>query len=409
VTAFDDHAVADELRDRLWRYLSSHAVVAGGVRGRTLALTGLDANELDRLLAAHLGISALTADLLADTETLLKRLQARNGTERRQLSGWVEGDVDWERTNQERLDTGDPTLFSCSPAVRMYDSPSTRALVAALKHCSELPQRARLGQGPVGDVLRSRAELAVKRRAHVKIRDVPSARNISEHRLDRMSRNAGWLSVANYLRWAEHGLDSHDPTVVRELLERTVLRPKEQDKLFELLVGFRVVECLETAGYAQQSLQAVIGSRNAFAVLEGPLGRVEVWRQRSLTALTPPVAPSRYAQARMDNGMTSSSLLPDWIVHFVQLDLFVPIEVKLYEDAPAAAIRAGVIELFAYLHDRHDLFSSPIRTMSLLVAWDAPGRPASNGPVIIASQDSLSAAVAALLARVTLLATKPPV
>jgi hypothetical protein len=186
--------------------------------------------------------------------------------------------------------------------------------------------------------------------------------------------------------------------VIRQVIDRYVLAPEQDDKLFELLVGFHILDSLATEGYQEQAIRLLPSATLPFAVLSRGPDRLTVWRERSLWGLTPSAFPSRYRQTLQGASMSLYPLRPDYIVFGDAPPRTLLVEVKLTKGDGPAADRRGIVEAMAYLHDAQQLLATQPKPHALVVAWGAEGSPAP-GEIVVSDQHNIGQALASILGR----------
>jgi hypothetical protein len=393
--AFQRAQVLHELRGHMWRYLNGFGVVTDS-QALVAGLFGLLPGEVGQLLAAHLVLSHRTEDMLQAAKTLLPRLQGSVTRARRELLGEVEGDVDWPRTRQRRVELGEPTLFACTPPLRRYETLHARAILTSLVSCEGLAHRSGLQAGPRGGDVTARAIRARRLLAHGKLAGVRPLGSLGEGRLAHLERRPDFTPVCDYLRWVRDGVEARERGALHAILSSAVLAPSENSALFELLVGFRMVDHLMDRHFAVRRLQAMPNRGVPFAVLSRQQRTVTLWRQRGLGSVLD-LGPehSLYSTIRTAQGLRSRALIPDYVMEFDGRVL--PVEVKLAEREGVAHLRTGLVEALAYIKDFDAALAGQPLPHALVVAWDVDVQPAPGQTVMISSQVTLPEALDTLL------------
>lgn len=385
MTEYSPEEALVRLRADLWRYISMTAQFSN-TRAVVASLTGLSVEEADALLETRLGLSPLAERMLHQADATERTLPANAQKTRVDLLDEVEGDIDWPTTVQRRLDRGEPTLFSCVPTRRHFETARARLLASCLRHFEEMTASAVGTEGTAARELVARHGRARRLRSRVKLRDVRPLSNWSEESLARFHGRRGLDACVAYAEWVRDGLEGRDLAAVREVVEDGLLHPASPATLFEYEVGFNVVRALEAHGLVLEALQAHMGSAAPFARLVGASGTVMVWRQRALATIPGYDGPSAYAMIRSANGLRSAQLKPDWVIEVS--DNLIPIEVKLYGD-PRAGVARGIVDTLACLADRRDLLTAGQIPVAMVAVWQCDVVPTASGRLVTVAEHQL--------------------
>jgi hypothetical protein len=245
----------------------------------------------------------------------------------------------------------------------------------------------------------ARAIRARRLLSHGKLAGVRPLASLGEERLAHLERRADFAPICGYLRWIRDGVEARERRALHAILTSAVLAPAENSALFELLVGFRIVDHLLARQFVVRRLQAMPNRGVPFAVLSRQDQTVTVWRQRGLgSVLDLGPGHSLYSTIRSAHGLRGSALIPDYVMEFDNPQRVLPIEVKLAELEGVAHLRTGLVEALAFIKDFEVVFARQPLPHALVVAWDVDARPAQGQSVMIASQVALPEALDKLLA-----------
>jgi hypothetical protein len=399
---FDAAAVAGQIRDRLWRYLSETAVPVE-IAAVAESLFDLPPHEVTRLAAAHLVGSPGTAAMLDGVEGVLRDLPSSVTRSEVELRAGVRQPVLWPRTYQRRLATGDPQRFVCRPPERGYDTALGRLCVFALDRCAELPQRAQIGHRAVkgraeaiGPTAARRGVRASRLRRHAKLREVATVRRLPERTLTSLRRHRGAEPVIDWVRRAA-ALEDRSPRAVREVIEEQLLGPSQTSTLFELFVGFGIVDALVEAGFEEAPGRLFPNRLVPFARLTRGSQAIEAYWQRSLWSVSGLAPEGRYAEVLDAARMDRSALRPDFVIRSRNPDRLATVEVKLTEaEDGSTPERRGIQDALVYAHDAESLLEGLPQPHGLVIAWNATGRPAP-GRIVVAGQAGIADAIGVLL------------
>lgn len=387
---FNREAVVGELADRLWRYASPGAHLGSGGLPSEVGLA-IDPHAFEVSLRAHLALSPIAGAMIAAAGPIADRLPSVASRSTAELDGEVEGDIDWARTIERRLETGEEVLFVCAPIRRKFESLHARVLKTALLAYEHSALKTSLESGPARTVIDQRLEATHKVLHKIKLGGVRPLNQPSERQLERVSGRYGMLPVVQYLRHLRN-VERRECGEISQLFRDVVLAPSDNARLFELKVGLDLVDGFLNRGFRLQMLQAIASSRHPFAQLTDDDGQIQIWFQKamgSVPGLT--TSASRYSATRAANHLTRSSLLPDFIITDRRVSRTLLVEVKLSESLrPSQShVSRGIMDAFAYLHDYPELTQQATPRVAV-VAWDADTLPSTDDEVMVCSQGEVA-------------------
>jgi hypothetical protein len=390
--------VAAQVAGRLWRYVSQHSAPSD-VASVAESLFSLKSGELHRLTAAHLADSDSTGEMLDAARVALRELPSSVTRSEIELHGAIRPPVQWPRTLQRRAATADRQRFVCRPPERAYDTALGRLILAALDRCAGLPHLAGLGnQGEFGAKVSQRASRASHLRSHAKLRDVRRVRRFPERTLAALRRHRRVVPVIDWVRQAAEALDDQSPFVVRQIVQERLLPPSRPEDLFELFVGFQLVDALVGQGFSEKGQRLIPGKAIPFAQLRRGEESATIYWQRSLWSVASSGESGRFQEVLDGAQMTRSQLLPDFVISLTNPDRLAFIEVKLTIRQGKTRDRDGIRDAMAYAYDAESLLAKSPKPHGLVVAWNAQGQP-GGGQIEVADQNAIPAAVSSMLGR----------
>jgi hypothetical protein len=393
---FDANAVAADVGPRLWRYLSAHSTPTDVVAVAE-SLFDLPPNELTRLTAAHLAESDATGRMLEAAPRILRNLPSSVERAEIETRGRIQQPVLWPRTYERQIATEDRSRFVCRPPERAYDTPLGRLMAASLDRCADLQSLAGLKtKGALGSKVAQRAGEARRLRGHAKLRDVRKVNGLPDRTLVSLRRHREALPLIDWARLAAAALDDQSPSVIREVIQERLLPPSQASRLFELFVGFRLLDALSDAGFVEDGVRLLPNSAIPLARLRRGPASLEVYWQRPLWAVADVPDKGRYREALEDAGLGLSPLRPDFVLRMRNPDRLAFVEVKLSVIDKTRPDRRGILDALLYAHDAEALFAGLPHPHGLVVAWNALGRPAS-GRFVVADQSRIGDATNELL------------
>ncbi|KAF0957308.1 hypothetical protein [Rhodococcus sp. T7] len=375
---WDRDLAAKQLRPQLWRYLSGAARIYQGEAVRPEL--SLSRSDLVRIFATHLALAETTQSALAAAHTLLDQMPSSAALQHIELPGEVRGQVDWPRSHERRVVTGDPTLFVCSPPERRYDTPLGRLIHLALRCITRLSDLSSLpARGQVGSVVHETSDQARRLLLHPKLSKVRrvDARSL-RHTDDLVSRRPLAKDLVDLVHQYVAGIVEGDTDELRRLLERQFLAPDDDSRLFELQVGFDLLTALQTCGFAiDPPLPLLPGGKAPFALVRKNGGQGSIYWQRPAWVLAPDLSQSgAWWRTLDDNNLPKQPLRPDFVVDLPAINRRFIVEVKLTSLAEGSPDRDGLRDAIAYLADADDVFREYEPPHAIVVAWNST---ATNG------------------------------
>lgn len=387
--------VVEDLRDRIWTYLSPASEPQRMLEAA--ALLQMDTADVARLARLHFLLSDEAGAFLAAVPDLLRRLPTTSQLEEERSVERVRGVVQWPRTFQQRAASGLTTLIVSRPSERAYDTPETELLVFLLAEIARLGEEtgwltsAAKGSGAL---LRSRVteatRLARSRMLAGVVARPPTARSIARIRGGRHRRRFQPVLDA----WTTHQrLVAHmDRDALRTVIEREGLVTRTDSVLFELLCLFTLIDALQQADWEVTPLGLIDGGVQFAAARGGE--HLGIWYQRSPSDLLSGSVHRRVLDA---HHVGRSTLRPDLVLRHRpgadDEDRWLVVEVKMgHAAAPDDYARRSLFDLLAYRAAFAPVLDGQPSPYGLGVAWGADLEPALN-EVMLTTPDHLSTAV----------------
>lgn len=383
---------AASVAHRLWMYLSPAAErmeVAGVIEG----LWDLAPGDLRRLTAAHVALDPDTAKMLDAAARVLRMLPSSVTPARVELVGAIRGPTDWTRTRIRQWQTGDPTRFICSPPERRYDTALGRLLLLALTKCEQIIDVSNMGaSGARAEELSGLRDYAVRLRHHSKLSEVTLVRSLPEATMRSLSRFPGVAPLVGFLRTVREAVEDLDQAQVTRALSSATLVPSKDDRLFELMVGFAILDHL-ASDQRRPSLRLLPDSSGVVAVVPSDPSLRIYWQRPAWRVLKAADPMSTYHRVLKQAGLPRSSLRPDLVITTRKRDHLLMVECKHTAIGDTTADRAGITDALAYLHDTQHLLQSFAGPKALVVAWGSTATPDTSSDVVVSSYEDISSAV----------------
>lgn len=384
-------AFLDEIRNHLPAFLSAAATEREDPVADVEDLLNLRKDDLRRVVAVHLALSAPIADFIAGLGEGLRH--PRTSSERPLVSSQaVRGPIDWAATIRERATSGwDASRYVVRPARRIFDIPENRALVWLLERLdAELrrvapaesdPSTGVHGSGWFSRIVEMRARIQVARRHHW-------LRGVRSERPDARTMQALFASrtrfykhlipgaVAQLQRFVEREPTAQDLT---ELLCSRYFEPERDWRLFELLVALRLARAISERSAAKRKSRLLVGTGRApyarYAMADGD--EIRLWYQ----AWPHDIGVSAHEDARSHYEIDAGHARPDVVIQRVRDGKTVDaLLLELKASRSGATLGGGLLQMLGYLKDRPVLFvTQPAAWLvappsTAFVSKDAEGR-----------------------------------
>lgn len=360
-------AFLDEIRNHLPAFLSAAATEREDPVADVEDLLNLRKDDLRRVVAVHLALSAPIADFIAGLGEGLRH--PRTSSERPLVSSQaVRGPIDWAATIRERATSGwDVSRYVVRPARRVFDIPENRALVWLLERLdAELrrvapaesdPATGVHGSGWFSRIVEMRARIQVARRHHW-LRGVrserPDARTMQALLASRTRFYKHLIpgAVAQLQRFVER-----EPTAqhLTELLCARYFEPERDWRLFELLVALRLARAISEQSAAKRKSRLLVGTGRApyarYAMADGD--EIRLWYQ----AWPHDIGVSAHASARSHYEIDAGHARPDLVIQRVRDGKTVDaLLLELKASRSGGTLGGGLLQMLGYLKDRPVLF-----------------------------------------------------
>lgn len=402
---WDREEVVSGLLPRLWDFLANHARHVDSYI-YVDDLLGLDAGSIQRLAASRLLDPRRVEPMLGDIETHLRGLPSSARREVRESRAGIRGRIDWPNTLRLRITTSDPLVVRTAVVERAYDTWTSRVLKFALSNLIEMATLASFGgAGELGNFSTQVRESATRLMRHAKLAQARDISFVPAQQLDRFRERTHLADVADFVDDCQCVTAMSDLTSLKRLLGRSVLAPVTDDKLYELLVGFRLIDAFEENGYHERrdNIRGLAGV--PFSVLEDSCGDVvSIWKEASVFDLREASSfGSVFAETLYLAGVPRSSLRPDFLVEFETRPCLI-VEVKHTLRTGKTRDRDGIRDAMAYLKDAEDLEPDFNGARALVVAYGTPAKPHPSAEIMVADEDGVSMAVKHVLSTIAVVA-----
>ncbi|MEW4286686.1 hypothetical protein [Priestia koreensis] len=325
------------------------------------------------LICEKMNYSKLIKDILFN----LARTMERESVVSR---GSIRGSIDWGTTFKQRAASGfsDLSLFVSKPNIKNYDVKANQLFkfilykVASLikKNNNSLPSRVYFNElnAEIDSIL-----------LHPRMREITSPKNLTFDLIHSVKRHKN----KQYRLLYELGLlyyklfVKNDTRTLFEVIKNQTLLPKDEDKIYEYVVFFELINALEKkrtdiGGSRKITLLKAL-SRTTFKFKFNDGSLIRVHYQHTPQKFS---SKSRYKETLLEYGYNGQTSIPDIVLEYVKKNTIEPllsykssiIEVKYSTSRAYTGI--GLQAVQSYLEEYRDiLISNP---KALLVVWDDP-------------------------------------
>lgn len=372
--------VLNYLKPNLWRMLYKQS--QANIQYQLENLMGLTPEELLVLKKINFLLSSEFKELLNILPQLMRNLAHSTRKETIECRGIVRGRIDWGLTIKERYSQGfsDPSLFICKPASKMYDLPENQLLKYILNEivnfCDDiefLPKETEeiLEESKANDyieTIQTRRSFVRKTLKNVQFHNIslPSVIRPKTIQRTRNHRNRNYRPLVHCYELYENLFLYETRNSLKNLLEKQLLEPLNDDKLYELYILFKVFEKLKLKG-GKLSLGLLKPGKkiNPFvAQYHDEEETINVYYQKMPGNCW---KESEYKDIFRFYDLNVSSRRPDIILEFLEENSYQLIEVK--RTSNRNYIVDSVYKVIGYLNDFKKCFPDKKANDGVLVVW----------------------------------------
>lgn len=254
----DRKAVINYIKPLLFRYFFKEATPNLEVALRELNLSDTDLNYLKTV---HFLLSPQVESLVKILPKLVRNLSHSTHKEVVEYRGIVRGRIDWNMTFKERYSQGfnDPSLFICQPTIKKYDLPENQLLkyilwkIRSLTESIELSIPKELIEPEYWeswiDIIVTRYLKIKKISKNIYFQQISTPRIVKPKMVHKAYRNRNnvYDKIAECYELYEKLFITNDQEALRELVEKQIFEPLNNDKLFEIYVVIKLLNLLDNA------------------------------------------------------------------------------------------------------------------------------------------------------------------
>lgn len=383
--SWDKKAVIDYIKPKLWLYLFKESYPELKADLNNLMIQEADLEILKRV---HFLLSKEVKDLVQILPQIMRNLSHSTQKEVVKSQGIIKGRVDWNLTFKERYSSGynDKSLFMCKPASRMYDLPENQILKYLLVNLAETAESF--------DFFRSKEKIEIDylkenwqdelllRYIEIKrilnniyIQNLTLPMKIRSRDLQRLRNHRNKYYRNQILKCYElynNIFNKNDLNCIKDLIENQLLKPKNDEDIFELYVLFKLMNQLEVMSHQNDARMVVnlimANYKKEFTAkyYDSEL-TIKVYYQHLPYQLS---QNSIYKDLLKKYSLNVRGRLPDLILEIEHNNkiYYKIIEVKLTEDH--GYVRDSIYKLLGYLKDFESGINNSKDPKGVLVIWD---------------------------------------
>ncbi len=283
----------DELTEDIFTYVM-HGDFPKKDFAESLKPADLDSRfeDYEMLMDFHFVLRDDVVKFVKSLEPKLRSIKTKTENQSRVRRGSVDGRINWNSTIQERYsrNPNDNSLFVCDNKTEQYDTGENIALkrllsviYETLKNCEKFFERNHeWGKKWNEEDLIEDMKNIFERNVHIKRIKEPSEYEPTERMLNSAenSRKEIYRESARLIR-KRKSIFSGDKVEIRELLNKTAIRPEDEETLLELFVLFRFISTIENIESEDFSLNTVSRGSQRIATMEGEEKEIAVYHDSS--------------------------------------------------------------------------------------------------------------------------------
>lgn len=252
------HIILEDINEFIQLYLFKGNV---SLNDETIEnLFELSHDDLTTLKVVHFMISDEIRKFIKILPQLVRNLAHSTQKETEILKGNIRGRIDWEATLKERYSQGfgDKSLFVCNPPIKYYDLEENQLLKFLLKRIQYLQKNylsfisednfniENIDQNKDWyTIVNDNSQMARLTLKKVYFKDISDVKIKSKHlRKCMKNRNLLYHYVAKAYRLYEDLFILEDENVLKELINKRIIKTADADKLYEIYVFFNLVKSL---------------------------------------------------------------------------------------------------------------------------------------------------------------------
>ena len=335
-------------------------------------LFNLDEENILTLKKLHFLISSEVKSFIRILPFLVRNLSHSTNKEEIETHGNIIGQINWNQTFKNRMKTGlkDKSIFVCNTNKKLYDLPENQLLKYMLNKINKFIKDINITYDELykeevinyNDYLNNIHIITHKAAKNPNLKNVLLPKHITTKTITKTikSHNNLYEDLVNIYKLYEKLFITNDETILSELLNKQVLKPNNNDTLYEVYILFKIIEKIDKENIQLKLLKAgndyVIHSKfNDKEINIYYQHLPEAFKNNNIQKLQP------YYNIELYNKR------PDIIIEYIKNNkkTYKIIEIKRTEDS--GYIRDSIYKVFGYLKDYEKI---PLIKPNILVVWN---------------------------------------
>lgn len=243
-------------------------------------------SDFERLMDLHFVLQDEVVEFVESLQQDIRQIKTQTKNIKRQRRGRVDGRIDWSSTLQRRYSTNpkDTSLFVCENRSENYDIDENivlKRLISLIhKTLEDVQNWIKNDHDWINKQWRENSDLIqrlsniVERNVHIKRIKDPEEYEPTDRMLEtaHRSRKKIYRDAAALLE-QRRSIQEGEEEELRRMLKRTVIRPEDEDTLFELFVLFRFIAVLIDMGETDFEIKTIRREKQEVARLRNQNGR----------------------------------------------------------------------------------------------------------------------------------------
>ncbi len=371
-------------------------------------LFDLSNDDLKILKTVHFFLSDEVENFFEILPNLLRNLSHYTNKNDELIKGHIKGNINWNKTIKIRYGQGsnDKSIFVCSPPSKYYDLEENQLLKFILRkiiylkknYLSFLKENSKFDfekilSGSFYENINYKYNQSKKAFNKVYFNEISDIKKISSKHLQKSknNRNKLYFYIFNVYKLYEKLFLKEDIGMLKQLIEKTIIKPLDSNKLFELYVFFKLIDYLP--GETRYNLLHINKNYgNSITTTLPNQSRITIFYQFVPDDL---YKISKYKHILDNYSLNGQIRSPDIIVKFEKESLYRIFEIKNTEDENY--IRDSIYKVIGYLNDFNSSFNDDSLLMPdfpvVLVTWggiEIENENAFNKEIVILNKDEFN-------------------
>lgn len=362
--------IINDIEEYLYLYMFKDASI--NKKDVVMTLLNLDESDLNRLKIVYFLLSKQLTDLIIILPQLLRNLTHTTSRKEEITKSVITGHINWSQTVKIRTDTyvKDRSVFVCEKTEKEYDLPENQLLKFLLIKIRKMIQSLdfinlenNLNKTSTDNWQNSIEKIyqTIKKTLNnIHIQEVNIIRNVNNKMLRKTLQNHNNLYEYVYKLYElyEKIFIFEDSKEFKKLLQKQILEPLNNDKLYEIYILFNLLNSLDK----DKINLGLYFTNNDYTIHYDSNPKINIYYQH----LPKPFKDNNYNKYKIYD-LELKNRIPDIIIEYIDKKetKYRLVEIKRSDDKNY--IRNSIYKMFAYLKDYEQAsFNYP----NILLVWD---------------------------------------